>query len=338
MAKMLISSMIHGIYATDSRVLSVRSTFPTLWDSVAQRGSILRGLLFGTKPSSWGEKSKREEAAAWKELGVLDEERKDWSVYGFRGGIGTLVGALEKELVRRGVEIRRDEEVLGLKRVEGGVEIRTPTTRFLSSRIISTIPPSLLSPLLPLPHLSHNPSSTVGVINFIFPLPPAQIHPPGFGYLIPRSNEQDNPHGVLGVVFDSMGVKADEVEGVTKMTVMMGGPYWDTYRSTSPPPLSDLADLALSHLQTVFPSLPAPIRSLPSLHHACIPTYLPYHGTRLRELHEAIVGSEWKGVLSLAGCGFGGVGVNDCVGGGWAVAEGLKEGWVSGLERWEDWE
>jgi oxygen-dependent protoporphyrinogen oxidase len=40
------SAMVHGIYAADSRILSVRAAFPTLWDAEEKGGgSIIRGLL-----------------------------------------------------------------------------------------------------------------------------------------------------------------------------------------------------------------------------------------------------------------------------------------------------
>jgi oxygen-dependent protoporphyrinogen oxidase len=84
-----------------------------------------------------------------------------------------------------------------------------------------------------------------------------------------------------------------------------------------------------------------------------IPTYLPGHGARLRELHELLSheegGSPWAGKLAVAGSGYGGVGVNDCVGSAEGVVRGLERKWkgegegeagkgVTGLERWERWE
>jgi len=223
-----------------------------------------------------------------------------------------------------------------------------------TDHLISALPPPLLQPLFPpshpLPHLIHNPSTSVGVINLVFPLPPSSIHPDGFGYLIPRPLVPGgNPESVLGVVFDSTalpGLDSPSVEGrVTKLTVMMGGPYWSTYPSypTNPDPAprpilsEELLEPALKHLRRVFPILETiePIVAEPNLHLDCIPTYLPGHHTRLRDLHRAIRTGPWAGKLSLAGNGYGGVGVNDCI---WSV-EGLVKGLVggkemTGLEKW----
>jgi oxygen-dependent protoporphyrinogen oxidase len=226
-----------------------------------------------------------------------------------------------------------------------------PSTQPLhTSHVISTIPPRKLSSLLttsPLPHLTHNPSTTVGVVNLVFPVPPSKIHPPGFGYLIPRSST-GNEEGVLGVVFDSTSVEGLErpevAKAITKLTVMIGGPHWSTYRpnpslnATDVPTPDQLTEIALRHLSKVFP-IPEPILVRSQIHRDCIPTYLVGHGARMRELHEAINAGAWAGRLSLAGSGYGGVGVNDCVGMGWEVARGVADGEaVTGLERWADWE
>lgn len=166
---------------------------------------------------------------------------------------------------------------------------------------------------------------------------------------MPRPQPGGNPENVLGVVFDSTalpGLDSPSVEGkVTKLTVMMGGPYWSIYPSspTNPDPAprpgsaEQLVEPALKHLRRVFPVLESvePIVTAPHLHLDCIPTYLPGHVTRLRELHEAIRDGPWAGKLSLAGNGYGGVGVNDCVWSVDGIVKGLVEGRaVTGLERW----
>lgn len=186
----------------------------------------------------------------------------------------------------------------------------------------------------------------MGVINLVFPLPPAQVHPAGFGYLIPRSGPSQNPEGVLGVIFDSTALDTEGEPPVCKLTVMMGGPYWSSYPSTSGRPMerpsnaTELVQPALRHLRRVFPHLQdvEPVLVRPKLHIECIPTYLPGHGGRLRELHEAISSGPWKDKLSLVGSGYGGIGVNDCVGSAEEVVDALAQGHnATGLERWADW-
>ena len=225
-------------------------------------------------------------------------------------------------------------------------QVLTPNQTISTEHLISSIPLTHLHNLIPsLPSLSPSRTS-VGVINLVFPLPSTQIHPPGFGYLIPRCLPTQNPEGVLGVIFDSTALPMDEDPELTKLTVMMGGPWWSSYRDSSgssltrPSSPEDLVGPALVHLRTTFPVLKGvePILVILRLHADCIPTYTPGHGARMRELHEHLEGGEWKGKLSLVGNGYGGVGVNDCVFSAEEVVRGLIENRsVTGLERWSDW-
>lgn len=243
--------------------------------------------------------------------------------------------------------------------------------------LISTLNPATLDPLLvsdkPLPHLSVNPSTTVGVVNIVYPLPSRRIHPDGFGYLVPRAPEDDDlppaipgsasipdTSGVLGVIFDSTTLPVDATpnaaEYVTKLTIMLGGPHW-TNESDIPTDPETLVVKAEEHLKRVFPVLntvePVAVRAW--VQRKCIPTYLPGHGARLKELHQILSEpskdglSPWAGKLVLAGSGYGGVGVNDCVGSAEGVVRELEKRWksesavqagpsVTGLERWKDWE
>ena len=231
------------------------------------------------------------------------------------------------------------------------------TTQSLYScdHVIAAIPPPILSPLFPssssLPHLHHNPSTSVGVVNFVFPLAPSAIHPDGFGYLIPQPSHGMNPECVLGVVFDSTALPGLDSPALrdraTKLTVMIGGPYWSTYpaSSTAPDPATtptsaeQLLEPALNHLRRIFPILNSiqPIVASPHLHLDCIPTYLPGHHRRLVELDRAIRTGPWAGKLSLAGNGYGGVGVNDCIWSVEGIVKALRDGeQVTGLERWAE--
>ncbi|WWD19849.1 protoporphyrinogen oxidase [Kwoniella shandongensis] len=354
----LASAMVHGIYATSSKTLSLRSAFPILWEAEQKYGSVVVGMLMGTK----SRQEREEERTEWAELGVLGKEREKWSLYGLKGGLGTLTNHLKEFVIRENrVEIRSDEMVNKIEapsrstttenvgNEETTMTIHTSSGRtYETSHLISALPSSKL-PIHGLPNLSSNPSTSVGVVNLVYPLPPSAIHPPGFGYLVPRPNPSttgSNPSGVLGVIFDSTALPSDPPElggGITKLTLMIGGPYWSTYQPRLSPPenADDLIPLAIDHLNTVFPQLKnvEPILKIANLHTNCIPTYLPGHGDRLRELHEAIEDGPWGGRLSLVGNSYGGVGVNDCVYSGELVAKGLAVGkGLTGLGKWAKWE
>ncbi|KAL7420542.1 oxygen-dependent protoporphyrinogen oxidase [Cryptotrichosporon argae] len=332
----LISAFTHGIYAASPAALSIRACFPALYEAERDYGSIVLGML----------RAKRKDER-WGALGELGREREAWSIYGLKGGTDRLTETLVEDVRRRGVEVGVGSGATGLRKTDQGVEVDTPAGPLRVDHVVAALPPPTLSGLIPLPQLTANATTSVGVVNVVYACPPDQVHPPGFGYLVPRAPASDNPEGVLGVIFDSTALPGAEgalAGSITRLTVMMGGPYWTTYPSTSGSPLpvpalDELPALALRHLHRSFPRLGQmePLVVLPHLNTDCIPTYAPGHGARMRELHTALV-RDWDGRLSVAGSGYGGVSVNDCVGSGEMVAEALLRGEPpTGLERWANW-
>ena len=110
LARILGSSIAHGIYAADSRVLSIRAAFPSIWSLARNgRGSIVRGML---APASSSVK-----IADNYELGDVQEIMKTASVYSFKEGMTTLVHALEKALAdSSNVQIIRNDHVAAIDR------------------------------------------------------------------------------------------------------------------------------------------------------------------------------------------------------------------------------
>ena len=116
-AENMVSAMVHGIYAADSRMLSARSTFPVLWDAEQTRGSIVLGMLRGAKLDAEAQEKKAKEKAEWDEIRSDIRGLKDkWSLYGLKGGIGALEKELERNLRRAGVEFRLGEGVEKLEK------------------------------------------------------------------------------------------------------------------------------------------------------------------------------------------------------------------------------
>ena len=79
---------MHGIYAADSRVLSVRAAFPAIWDAEEiGGGSVVKGML----------KSKAKSMDGY-DIGSVDEVMRNASVYSFRDGMETLSRTLLQRL------------------------------------------------------------------------------------------------------------------------------------------------------------------------------------------------------------------------------------------------
>ncbi|KIM91285.1 hypothetical protein PILCRDRAFT_762586 [Piloderma croceum F 1598] len=305
------SAMVHGIYAADSRILSVRAAFPTVWDAEENGGgSVIRGLL---------SKNERGEAAVDYVLGDMVTAMDGVSVFSFKEGIRTLTDALVLELKRNPkVQLQSGVGVtsLRLNPLHQTFEITTSSHfSFKASHVVSTLSPPvlniLLPPSLPLPHLTENTSSSVTVMNIVFPpsLSGHPIHPPGFGYLIPRpsSGYDTSNSGILGTVFDSSALSGQDTGRLIKLTIMLGGPHPLTPSHTSLP-------VVLKHLAShLGHPLPEPLLVHSHSHASCIPTLSVGHLERMDELRAVLKALPWNGRLEVIGAGVGGVSVGDCL-------------------------
>jgi len=150
--------------------------------------------------------------------------------------------------------------------------------------------------------------------------------PPGFGYLIPQSVPfAQNPERALGVIFDSHATKGQDTVPGTKLTVMMGGHWWDDW-SAYPTPSEGL-EMAQSVLARHLNITSPPAAHLVNLSRDCIPQYTIGYESRLRAYAHDIT-SEFGGRYRVVGNQVNGVGVNDCITGAWNLARGLRgEGW-----------
>ncbi|KAF7426255.1 oxygen-dependent protoporphyrinogen oxidase [Pleurotus ostreatus] len=298
------SALVHGIYAADSRKLSVRAAFPTLCEAEKRgRGRVIAGS-FLSSPT----------AANEYDLGDMKSVMDGISVYSFRDGLSTIANALQAHLASKpNVRLLLGTGVSRLS-IGDDVEVTTSTgEQIRPTHVVSALPLPQLQALLPpssLPHLDANPSSSVTVANFVFPAS-SRFHPEGFGYLIPRPRAgygtAENP-GILGTVFDSCSLAAQDTPCTPpiKVTMMLGGPYGraDMAESTL------LRHLGL-HLGGV--RLPEVLHSRMQHHRDCIPTFTPGHVERMGELRRVLREGPWKGRLEVIGAGVGGVSVGDCV-------------------------
>ena len=315
-ARVFGSALVHGIYAADSRTLSVRAAFPSLWDAEAKgNGSVLWGMMRGGG-------GKKDENVY--ELGDMLDRMKGVSVLSFKDGIEALPRALEAYLAaKHNVKILKRTSVSGLAMTdEEHIEVHCDDLKITATHVVSTLPLPVLRDILPpsqqLPHLTANPFTTVTVVNLVFPVHPDQVHPPGFGYLVPRPRDPiADALPIIGTVFDSCSLSAQDDPPIhTKITVMIKGEHPLPSTPSAPASPSDIPDMIINilsalstHLST---SLPDPVLWRVHVNRQCIPTYTVGHRRRMEEL-ENRTKEVWKGRLELAGSGLGGVSVADCI-------------------------
>jgi oxygen-dependent protoporphyrinogen oxidase len=142
---------------------------------------------------------------------------------------------------------------------------------------------------------------------------PSLIPLRGFGYLIPRTVPFDqNPERALGVIFGSeVGIGQDEVSG-TKLTVMLGGHWWDGWTEEDFPDEKSAITMAkrllFRHLSVKVPPAVAKAR----LQRNSIPQYTVGHPSRMIGLHKALK-QNFGARLKVAGASYTGPGINDCI-------------------------
>ncbi|KAF9570834.1 hypothetical protein EC968_001375 [Mortierella alpina] len=355
----LISAMVHGIYAGDVSKLSVRSTFGMLYHLEKDYGSVAVGLLMGggAVDTPWDLTLKERIVKSMPDLKDFIDRT---SIYSFTDGLEELSKALEKDLIASGrVDFRKKcpVERLDFDLAHRDISIKGQEAIHAQS-VISTIPPLQLQPLLSTsyPELTHNPSVTVAVVNLVYASEQAQLTSPGFGYLIPRSENSAVKHqGLLGVVFDSCAIPAQDQgpsrDHTLKLTAMIGGHMFEdvvaqqedpTTRSssteqTAPSKNNDLAsffektaiDSVRKHLQ--IEADPEMVKV--HINRECIPQYLVGHLQRMQSLDQALR-RDYDGLLAVTGAGYLGVSVNDCIKNAREVAEDV----VSKLEEVDDGE
>ncbi|WFD30090.1 hypothetical protein MSPP1_001104 [Malassezia sp. CBS 17886] len=341
-ADVLASAMMHGIYAGDSRRISVRSAFPALVALEQKHGSLLGSLFRCGKRRGHAAVSdymaaeahrKREVAARLAEPTLA--KIHDASVYSFPNGLGEITAALQRHLTAaENVEVWTGSPCERIDTpTDGGpfrAHIADEREPLAADRIVAALPAAKLAPFFPdMPHLAHNPAAHVGVVDVVLAPPDAgtplySLPVRGFGYLVPRV-ARNNPDQILGVIFDSDAVSNQGTPGETtsppfaKLTVMVGGPYWEALGSSNLPDTDEITRRALRALggQLGVPTdvLRTHVRyTRARILTDCIPQYQVGHVWRMRELHDALQSDpRWRDRLTLVGNSYTGVGVNDCV-------------------------
>ncbi|KAM9001591.1 protoporphyrinogen oxidase [Sarcophilus harrisii] len=301
-ASIAMDSLCRGVFAGDSRVLSIRSCFPSLFKAERTHRSVLLGLLRGSGQSPLLDSPLINQARA---------ER--WSQWSLRGGLETLPQALGTHLSHQGVDVLKGQAVCGLNFQSGRWQVSLEDSSLEADHIISAVPAAVLSELLPseaaplAQSLDPIYAVSVAVVNLQY----QGVHLPvqGFGHLVPSSEDP----GVLGVVYDSVAFpEQDGSPGSLRVTVMLGGAWLQALESGGQKLSQELfQQQAQKAVATQLGLKKPPTQSLVSLHKSCIPQYTLGHWQRLEAAAQFLAKHQLP--LTLAGASYEGVSVNDCI-------------------------
>uniref|UniRef100_A0A8D1TBG1 Protoporphyrinogen oxidase n=2 Tax=Sus scrofa TaxID=9823 RepID=A0A8D1TBG1_PIG len=275
-ASLAMDSLCRGVFAGNSRELSIRSCFPSLFQAEQTHRSVLLGLLMGAGRSPQPDSALIRQARA---------ER--WSQWSLRGGLETLPQALNAHLTSRGVSVLRGQPVSGLSlQAEGCWKVSLGDSSLEADHIISAVPASVLSKLLPpeaapLAHaLSTINAVSVAVVNLQYR--GARLPVQGFGHLVPSSEDPV----ILGIVYDSVAFpEQDGSPSGLRVTVMLGGSWLQTLEARSCVLSQELFQQeAEKAVATQLGLKEPPSHCLVHLHKNCIPQYTLGHWQKLRKL------------------------------------------------------
>ncbi|KAJ8930555.1 hypothetical protein NQ314_016636 [Rhamnusium bicolor] len=214
-ADYLISALICGICAGNSKEISVNFIMKKLFEYEQQYGSISKGLIRNLL-------KKQNVNVDLKGL-PLQAKKERWSVYSFKNGLETLPKYLESYVRKNNVNVELDSKCNNLEICDNSIMLHFENGKHLKAdHVISSLPSESLANILQNQHshlsdlLRNIQNVTVGVVNLCYN--EKLISKEGFGFLVPPKEKLP----ILGVIYDSCCFpKANN----TVLTVMMGG-YW----------------------------------------------------------------------------------------------------------------
>lgn len=234
------------------------------------------------------------------------------SYIGFHQGFGFLSEALAAGLrANSKVTIKTGKPVTGISydAAKGKAVVASASETQKYDKVISSLYSGTLAKLTgeSLPALKDSTAVTIQIVNLWYPNPNLKAHTPGFGYLIPQSvPAENNPHAALGVIFDSdreaaAGTPEYIAAPGTKLTVMLGGHYWDHLDPESWPNVEEATTMAVA---TVAHQLGIPSTELvyasSKVCRECIPQHLVGHRARMAQAHTELYDA-FRGTLAVVG-------------------------------------
>lgn len=294
----VVTPFISGVYAGDPEKLSLRATFPTLYELERVYGSVIGGML---RKVIGGRKSKQPESRK--------RRLRARNLCSFRNGMMALPNRIADRLANR---IRFSTKVSRIDYTVNGLRIytegETPEAA-LYDAVVLAVPAYQLTHLLQ-PHMPetceyvtsipHNRLIVVGIS-----CPKSQVRHPcaGFGFLVPRGQDIR----ILGSIWSSSVFSGRAPENHHAFTVYVGGSLDPTAYDLVE---SDLRKQISQDLErTVGMCGPFPKEHIVRWERA-IPQYPIGHVEKITRLRDQC--SRIRG-LFLSGNYFDGVSTNDCI-------------------------
>lgn len=315
-ASVLIDSMVSGIFAGDSRALSLRACFPKMWQLETDHGGLVRALIATRR-------NRKKDDAVGAPAGRLTS---------FRDGMEELPAAVARAL---GDIVRTGTPVLSLRKgrqreafVNGaeGFTVTTPHGTIDADAVVLTGPAAQTSALV-----APFDSTLASLVGGIQTAPVAVVclgydeaavtanRGPlnGFGFLVPR---REGPR-ILGALWETCIYPNRAPDGKVLVRVIIGGAVDPEAHALPDDALLAIVqgDLARTMGLAVEPEFRRIIR-----HPRGIPQYTQGHVARLQRIDTLLKAHPG---LYVAGNSYRGVAINSCI----AEADAISDAILSGL-------
>jgi protoporphyrinogen/coproporphyrinogen III oxidase len=293
----LIEPLMSGIYAGDGDRLSLQSTFPFLHDLERQHGGLVRGALALRKERM--HKAQGNRKGQWRSIFLTPQD-----------GLGEMVEALVTHLESVGVKLRLNTTVKEVTPTIDGYSIQLTngeslpahalilaTPSFASADLLAGFVPELAAELRPIEYVS---TATVTLAYRESDLPRPLD---GYGYVIPRREGRK----ALACTWTSTKFPHRAPDGFALLRVFIGRAGqeneidWDE---------ASLLEIAREELQLTLGIRAAPLLQRIYLWEKAMPQYALGHQQRLERIETCL--SAYPG-LALAGNGYQGIGIPDCI-------------------------
>ena len=293
----LIEPLMSGIYAGDGDRLSLESTFPYLRDLELRYGSLARGAL---------ELRKR----------MPRRQESPESVLGSRSafltpttGLAEIVERLVEHLRARGVDLRLNTRVKSIDHLApdswnltletgetlaaDGLILATPA--FVSGTLLASLDPALALILQSIPYVS------TATVSLAYRQSDLSHELDGYGYVIPRREGRR----ALACTWTSTKFPHRAPQGYALIRVFLG-------RAGQEIPWNekDLLELAKEELSLTLGLKADPLLQRVFVWEHAMPQYNLGHPGKLRQIEAAL---ENHPGLALAGNGYRGIGIPDCI-------------------------
>ncbi len=300
--------MIGGIYGGDPMTLSLEATLPRFQEMERQHGSVIRGMWARSRASGHSPKS-----------GVSGARYGLFAA--FRNGMQTLVTALEQRIGGASIQLNtavstvwREGADWRMQLADGNsqtfdrVIVAMPSCR--SASLVETVSPEL-SRLLRT--TGYGSSATMSLL-----YQAREVSHPlnGFGFVVPRSEGLT----LLGCTFTHRKYPNRAPDSVALLRAFLGGSSVTTMSNV------ELEASVRDDLRRVLGLTATPFRVVIHRQHEAMAQYPVGHLKRVDEMDARV--AQFPG-LALAGNGFRGIGIPDCIHRGELAAEAV---WKGGAE------